>query len=179
MNTQTPLLWYVLYTKPRWEKKVAELLGKRNILHYCPINKVKKQWHDRKKTVLEPLFTSYVFVYTTSSSHTFIKDVPGVINFVYWLGKPAVVRNTEIEAIKGFLEEHETVLIEKIPVNVSVDDKVTIVHGPLIHKEGRVVQVLNNFVKVELPSIGYSLVAKVNKADIQLQEISSGVTFTN
>ena len=54
--------WYVIYTRPRWEKKVASLLQAKAIEHYCPLNRVMKQWSDRKKIVLEPLFKGYIFV---------------------------------------------------------------------------------------------------------------------
>ncbi len=54
--------WFAFYTKPRWEKKVAGLLSARGIINYCPLNKVVRQWSDRKKVVLEPVFKSYVFV---------------------------------------------------------------------------------------------------------------------
>src|ERR1700759_2085013 len=54
--------WYVVYTKPRWEKKVAKQLEQKKIEHYCPLNKVQRQWSDRKKIILEPLFSCYVFV---------------------------------------------------------------------------------------------------------------------
>jgi len=73
--------WYALYTKPRWEKKVADLLSKRKIVNYCPLNKVQKQWSDRKKIVLEPLFRSYVFVRISESRQPEIRQIDGVVNF--------------------------------------------------------------------------------------------------
>lgn len=163
----TPLLtqWYAVYTKPRWEKKVAELLSKKGVINYCPLNKVKKQWHDRKKLVLEPLFTSYVFVNTTPQQYSQIRSTPGIINFVHWLGKPAIVRDEEINAIQSFLTEFSAVQLEKIEVNLY--DDVKIMRGPLMYHEGKVVQINNNTVKIELPSMGYALVAKVNKEHIQ------------
>jgi len=54
--------WYAVYTRPRWEKKVSELVTKKKLTTYCPLNRVVKQWSDRKKVIFEPLFTSYVFV---------------------------------------------------------------------------------------------------------------------
>src|SRR5206468_12120920 len=99
--------WYVVYTKPRWEKKVADLLTRKGIESYCPLNKVKKQWHDRKKIISEPLFTSYVFVHISVHSHNNVLQTSGIINFVYWLGKPAVVRDDEIDTIKSFLDHYE------------------------------------------------------------------------
>lgn len=142
MNSEQKKFWYVVYTKPNWEKKVAELLGKKGIEQYCPLNRVQKQWHDRKKIVLEPLFTSYVFVRIDSESHSRVRAMPGIINFVYWLGQPAIVKNEEIEAIRDFLLEHNTVYLEKAAVNVN--DMVKIIRGPLIHREGKIVQVNNN-----------------------------------
>lgn len=164
MNNEFKSCWYVVYTRPRWEKKVAELLEKKGIIQYCPLNKMQKQWHDRKKLVEEPLFASYVFIKTTDNRHSYIKSIQGIVNFVHWLGKPAVVRDEEIEAIKSFLNEYKTVNVEK--TNVSIDDVVKITQGPLIHREGRIVQINNNSVKIELPSIGYALIAQVSKSHI-------------
>jgi transcription antitermination factor NusG len=95
--------WYAVYTRPRWEKKVADLLVRKHIDNYCPLNKVVRQWADRKKLVLEPLFTSYVFVHTTPQEHLAIKQTDGILNFVFWLGQPAVIRDEEIDTIKLFL----------------------------------------------------------------------------
>ena len=91
--------WYAVYTRPRWEKKVADLLVKKHIESYCPLNKIVRQWADRKKLVLEPLFTSYVFVHTTPQEQLAIKQTDGILNFVYWLGQPAVIRDEEIDAV--------------------------------------------------------------------------------
>lgn len=164
MNNEFNTSWYVVYTRPRWEKKVSEVLDKKGIEQYCPLNKVQKQWHDRKKAIDEPLFTSYVFVRVSSSEHSRIKSIPGIVNFVHWLGRPAVIREEEIEAIRSFLDEYKSVNIEK--TNVRVNDVVKITQGPLIHREGRIVQVNNNSVKIELPSIGYALIAQVNKLHV-------------
>ncbi|MCC6288646.1 MAG: UpxY family transcription antiterminator [Chitinophagaceae bacterium] len=158
--------WYVIYTKPRWEKKLSDTLRKKGIEQYCPLNRVAKQWHDRKKIVEEPLFASYLFVKIRKDQQAYIKAIPGVINFVYWLGKLAVVKSSEIEAIQSFLAEYKTISIEKTSVSVRLDDSVTITKGPLIHREGRIVQVNNNSVKIEIPSIGYALIAQVSKTHI-------------
>ena len=54
--------WYVLYTNPKAEKKVAEQLNKIGIETYCPLVTKIQQWSDRKKKIEVPLFSSYVFV---------------------------------------------------------------------------------------------------------------------
>ena len=159
------LNWYAVYTKPRWEKKVSELLSKKKITNYCPLNKVLRQWHDRKKIVLEPLFTSYVFVQVPESKLTEIKKTDGILSIVHWLGKPAVIRNDEIEAIQSFLIEYEHIKIEKSTVRIN--DTVKIIYGPLASREGNVVEVLHNHVKLMLPSLGYVMLAQVKRSEVQ------------
>ena len=160
--------WYAVYTRPRWEKKVAELLGKRKVEHYCPLNKVVRQWADRKKVVLEPLFTSYVFVCASQSEMLTIKQTDGVLSFVYWLGSPAVIREEEINAVKDFLASHQDIKLEKIKVNVS--DRVRITEGVFIDQEGDVLEVGNKSVKVFLPSLGFAMVAEVSKSTVELAQ---------
>jgi transcriptional antiterminator RfaH len=54
--------WFVFYTKSRQEKKVNDLLLRHGFEPYLPLQKVLRQWSDRKKKVEVPLFNSYIFV---------------------------------------------------------------------------------------------------------------------
>jgi transcription antitermination factor NusG len=166
--------WFAVYTRPRWEKKVAEILTRKKIENYCPINKVIRQWSDRKKIIHEPLFTSYVFVRISETELTPLKQIQGIINFVYWLGKPAVIRNSEIEIIQTFLSDHVNIKLEKTPINVN--DKVRVVSGPLMELEGQVLSVNNRTVKVALPSLGYLMFAEVEAANVKV--VSQGIIQT-
>ncbi|WP_266205213.1 UpxY family transcription antiterminator [Pontibacter kalidii] len=156
--------WYAVYTKPRWEKKVAQTLTQHGIHAYCPINRTVRQWSDRKKIVHAPLFTSYVFVRITEKQISDIKKAEGVINLVHWLGKPAVIRDEEINIIRQFLAEHQNVQLEK--VQFRVNDKVKMTSGLLMDKEGVVVAVKNNTVKVALPSLNYIMFAEIDKSGV-------------
>ena len=158
--------WYAVYTRVRWEKKVCEHFEKLKIEHYCPMNKIQRQWADRKKTILEPLFTSYVFVRSNSSEFANLRKTDGVINLVHWLGKPAVVRDAEIETIKQFLTEHESIILEKTRVNV--DDVVQIISGPLINHQGKVLAVKSKTVKIILPSLGFVMSAEIESNKIEI-----------
>jgi transcription antitermination factor NusG len=157
--------WYALYTKSRWEKKVADLLTRRKIENYCPLNRVQRQWSDRKKVVLEPLFRSYVFVRIPEKMQNAVREIEGVINLVHWLGKPAVIRDAEIEVVKRFMNDYENVQIEK--TEVKLNDNIVITTGPLLYREGNVVDVRHKSIKVRLSSLGYSLIAEVDKAHIE------------
>jgi transcription antitermination factor NusG len=161
--------WYTVYTKPRWEKKVYGLLTERGIESYCPLNRVRKKWSDRMKWVEEPLFKSYVFVRMTDEEQTRVRMINGVVNFVYWLGKPAIVRDKEIETIRKFLDEYDEV--RAVPLEIQTDARVRIQRGAFMDKEAKVVKVLNNKVQVIIESIGYSLVAVIDKSNISMSRI--------
>jgi transcription antitermination factor NusG len=156
--------WYALYTKPRWEKKVYRLLSERGIEAYCPLNKVKKKWSDRIKLVEEPLFKSYVFVHTEEDSQSLVRQVEGVLNFVYWNGKPAVVKEKEIDDIRRFMNEHDNVQIHALDVQPQA--KVLIRSGVFMDKEAVVQRVLHRTVEVVIESLGYKLVAMVSKSNL-------------
>jgi transcription antitermination factor NusG len=158
--------WYVVYTRPRWEKKVATLLSRKKIEHYCPLNRVNRQWSDRKKIVSEPLFSSYVFVKIDEKEQLPVRTTDGVINFVYWLGKPAVIREEEIVAIGEFLNDYKDIRLEKTSVNLH--DVVRVIGGPLVMQKGQVVSVKNKTVKVILPSLGYMMQAELETSNVEL-----------
>lgn len=156
--------WYAVYTKSRWEKKVADQLTKLNIENYCPLNKVVRKWSDRKKVIEEPLFTSYVFVKINDKQMNSLRSVFGLVNFVYWLGKPAVIQDSEIDLIKTFLKNHNDVKIEQ--ANLNIHDKVKVIDGPFVEMEGNVVAIKKKFVKVLIPSLRFFMTAEIEIENI-------------
>ena len=158
--------WYVVYTRPRWEKKVAGTLADRGIQHYCPLNKVQRQWSDRKKVVMEPLFKGYVFVQVEEDSKWDLKQVDGILNYVYWLGKPAMVKPSEIDTIRKFLQEFEGV--EVVNASVGAADNVMIKQGILMNYKGIVVEVQGNKAKVNIGSMGLVLTAVFEVKNLEL-----------
>ncbi|MFT3908113.1 MAG: UpxY family transcription antiterminator [Ferruginibacter sp.] len=157
--------WYVIYTRPRWEKKVASLFQAKGIEHYCPLNRVMKQWSDRKKIVFEPLFKGYIFVKVRESVKWDIKSIEGVINFVYWLGKPAQVKEEEINTIRKFLQEFDSVEIKNKELIIS--SKVLVKQGVLMNFRGIVVQLKGNKAIVNIESMGLELSAVFDKKNLQ------------
>lgn len=156
--------WFAIYTRPRWEKKVNTLLQQKGIESYCPLNKVRRKWSDRMKMVEEPLFKSYVFVRTDEAGRSNVRMTDGVINFVYWNGKPAVVKDKEIQSIKQFLNDYENVQLLKM--EYKPEQRVQIIAGPLMDQEGKILEVKNKVVKVAIDSLGYILVAEIDKEKI-------------
>jgi transcription antitermination factor NusG len=164
MNGQLTRRWYAIYTRPRWEKKVNLLLKEKGVESYCPLNRIKRKWSDRLKTIEEPLFKSYVFVKVGDGEKTIVRMTTGVINFVYWNKKPAVVKEREIQTIKRFLDEYEN--IEVYPKALKLNDRVRITAGSLMDHEGKVLDLRHKAAKVAIDSLGYVLVAYIERSKL-------------
>src|SRR5690606_27789973 len=95
--------WFVVYTRPRAEQKSAQELEKLGVEVYCPVITELRQWSDRSKKVKSPLFKSYIFVRLKEPDRATVFSVPSVVRFLTWLGKPAVVKDQEIETIREWL----------------------------------------------------------------------------
>jgi len=158
--------WYAIYTKPRWEKKVASTLSEKGIENYCPLNKVVKQWSDRRKVVLEPVFKSYVFVKIEEDKKWDLKKINGILNFVYWLGKPAVIKEEEIITIRKFLNEFSDVQVAE-ERGLTVNAKVRIKQGLMMNYHGLLIEIAGNRAKVRIDSMGISLHAQFDKKNLE------------
>ena len=122
------------------------LLEAKGIESYCPVNKVRRKWSDRIKTIEEPLFKSYVFVKIDEAERTNVRMTEGVVNFVYWNGKPGIIKDKEIQVIKRFLDEYENVGLVKI--ELSKDQRVKVVAGPLMDQEGKIIEIKKKAINV-------------------------------
>ena len=74
--------WFVLYTKPNYELKVAEGINSLGIHAYCPTYTQIKHYTDRKKKVQKPLLPSYVMVQLAEQDRPKVFTIPGVIEGV-------------------------------------------------------------------------------------------------
>ena len=145
---------------------MASLLDDKGIEHYCPLNKVTRQWSDRKKVVLEPLFKGYVFVQVAEDKKWDLMNVNGIVNYLYWLGKPARIRDEEIDTIRKFLNEFEGVEVVEglLPVNSTVSIK----QGVLMNFHGLVLEIHGNKAKVKIESMGIQLSAVFEKKNLEM-----------
>jgi len=156
--------WFAIYTRPRWEKKVNLLLQEKGVESYCPLNKVARKWSDRVKTIEEPLFKSYVFVKVNDEEKTTVRMTTGVMNFVYWNKKPAIIKEKEILTIKRFLDEYRDVHV--LPMELKLNDRVRVTSGSFMDREGKVLGIRHKVVKVAIDSLGYILVAHIERSKL-------------
>ena len=95
--------WYVLYTKPRCEIKAEKQLLSMGINAYCPSRSEVKVWSDRKKKIDVPVLPSMILVNINERDINRVFQSPLVIRYMFWLGKRAVVTQSEIEILKKYL----------------------------------------------------------------------------
>lgn len=153
--------WYVVYTKPKWEKKVAERLNEIGVVAYCPLVAKERQWSDRKKVVNVPLFNSYIFVQIEEQERSRVFEIPGAVRYLFWLGKPAMVKDSEIETIQNWLSAPAT-------YEISLDewkkgDKIVLESGPFVSQSAIIQEVKQNHYIMILESLG--CVLRVDKKE--------------
>ncbi len=152
--------WFVLYTKPRWEKKIDASLIKKGIESWCPLQKIERQWSDRKKIIEEPLFKSYVFVRISDIEKTNVLMTDGLLNFVYYLGKPAIIKDEEINTIKMYLAEKDARISIISEEGFRTGEKIRVNFGVFMDKEGTVLRGSKKKVYVQLQSLGQVMVVE-------------------
>lgn len=120
--------WFALVTRSRAEKKVAERISEQWNT-FLPLQTQWRQWSDRKKKIQVPLIPSFIFVKTTERELSKIVQDDGIVRVLRYLGKPAIVRDEEIEVLR--LITANTDKIQTItPIDLSKGDLVEVLQGP-------------------------------------------------
>ncbi|MDR0815758.1 MAG: UpxY family transcription antiterminator [Bacteroidales bacterium] len=164
-KTETPQ-WRVLYTKPRAEKKAQEILADRGFEVYLPCTTVVKQWSDRKKKVIEPLFKSYLFIKSVESQLYDARKEECIVGFIHFDDHPAVVREKEMDIIRKIeAGTYEDVVV--VDHSITEGQQVRIKKGALKGTIG----ILTEFrggqrVAVAIETLGCNLLVNVSVGDI-------------
>jgi len=105
-----------------------------------------------------PLFNSYVFVQLADSDRNSVFQVSGVVRYLFWLGKPAIVKEHEIENIKTSLKA--TNISEVSVLAMQVGDKIKLESGAFTNQSAIVQEVSNNYYILVLETLGCVLKIK-------------------
>jgi transcription antitermination factor NusG len=166
-NTLEPR-WYIFYTRSRSEKKVFELLTKKNIEAYLPLIKTTSQWSDRKKKIEIPLFRSYIFIRLPEFKISeVIQWTPGLVSTIKESGLNSYLKQEEIDRIKKLISTGAEI---ETGSNVSffAGDKIIISSGPLKGLEGEVVQIENkNYFILRITQLNQCIKVQLSKNIIE------------
>jgi transcription antitermination factor NusG len=160
------LSWFVVYTKPLTEKKVASRIPELGIEVYLPLYTTVRQWSDRKKKLEKPLINSVVFVRCQSAELHRLYTVPSVAGVLRHDGKPAVVQNHEIQNLRILLQEVGATELE--PMALEPGTAIEVTRGPFKGIIGTAVQVLNSMrVIIEIRQLGVAFSVNVPKSFVK------------
>lgn len=95
--------WHAIRVRPRWERVVASALRDKQIEEFLPVYRKRSHWSDRVKEMELPLFPGYVFCRADLSGRPTLVTTPGVIGILRFGGTPALVSDSEIQALKAVL----------------------------------------------------------------------------
>lgn len=129
--------WYAIYTAPKAEKRVSVRLAEMGIDHYLPIQRLLKQWSDRKKWVEEPLFRSYLFVHIEEKEYFPVLNIQGIVKFISFGGTAASIPDFQIETVRRLLMESTE--IEITTESFAPGMPIEVVAGPLMGTLGELI----------------------------------------
>src|SRR5271169_3776315 len=96
--------WYAVNTRSRHEKSVSRLLEGKSVEVFLPVYESVHRWNDRNAVVSQPIFPGYVFARICLADRMQVLSVPGVVNFVGPLGRPASIPEEELTAVRLCLD---------------------------------------------------------------------------
>ena len=96
--------WYAIYAKHQHEKSAADLLAHKGFEILLPLYRSIRRWKDRDKSILSPLFPSYLFVRTDLSRKVDILRTPGVFWLVESGGCACHIPDADIQAINKIVQ---------------------------------------------------------------------------
>tara|TARA_Y100001978_G_C23671241_1_gene423891 strand:+ start:519 stop:1034 length:516 start_codon:yes stop_codon:yes gene_type:complete len=130
MVAEKQLNWFVVKTRSRAEQKVAKRISAKGLNVYLPLQKTIRQWSDRKKKVEVPLISSTLFIQIEEKDLSVLYNIPGFHSILHFLGKPAIVREDEINNLKLLLKEE--IEIEKGDFeDFRKGESIEVIRGPL------------------------------------------------
>ena len=171
--------WHAIYVRSRYEKKVFDRLTEMGIKAYLPLVTLVKQWSDRRKKVEEPLFKSYVFVFNNEKEYVNILNVPGVVKFVSFEHKAVVVPESQIVAIKRYIDDYEQGKEEKAMRNedLKIGQLVRITHGPMQGLIGRLESVKDKRLVVYIEAVGQYLPVSIPRTKVEPIQETDNLNF--
>lgn len=155
-----------MYTNSRAEKKVFEQLAVIGVEAYLPVKKELRQWSDRKKWVETPVINSYIFVKVAPGSMKELYHVRGVVAYVNDKGKPAIIPEREMEAMRRTVDGQLEYSLEQQTIRKG--ETIRMKTGPLIGVEGEIVEIKGQSkLCIRVSHVGFMLVVDIGQYEYE------------
>lgn len=152
--------WFAFYVKPRHEKKASKRLEDYYEV-FCPLKKERVKWSDRWKTVIKPYIPGYIFAFVTEQERILILNDPSVFRTVCIKGRPAAIREKEIDAVKQIIGDKD---VENMRIeSFSPGDRVHVKGGELAEVNGVVVAMRGDNAVLRMESLNCNITFTLRK----------------
>ncbi len=156
--------WYVVYTLSKHEKQVEKLLSRACIESFLPLYTEIRQWSDRKKKVVLPLFPNYLFVHTNPKDFWKILSVNGVTKFVSDGVKPGTISNNVIRSIQGIVNSNAKVA----DLELKKGERVRAISGPFVGAEGNLIRYdRKNILVINIELLHRSVLLEIDRHQVE------------
>ncbi len=158
--------WHAVITRYRNEKAVANYLSARGLQSYVPLQKIVKQYASRKKTNFIPLINCHVFVRIESKDQGEVLNTPGVLSFIKFSDKIAIIPDREMEILELVCSGQYPFKVES--EQVAEGDFVEVISGKLSGIKGRLTKANNaNRFVVHFENIDHSISIEIDAKHLQ------------
>jgi transcriptional antiterminator RfaH len=155
--------WYALYTRPRAEKQVYERLIEAGVETFLPLIKTYRMWSDRKKLVIKPLLSSYIFVKTSKKYFPNVYRTNGVVKFISFEGQPVSIPQNQIDNLRLLINSDAE--IEVTSEKFAKGDNVEVINGSLVGLTGELIKIgTHNRMVIRIDNLNKNLILKIPKA---------------
>ncbi|MGV8095727.1 MAG: UpxY family transcription antiterminator [Mangrovibacterium sp.] len=146
--------WHAVYTRSRTEKKAYRELLLKGIESYLPLKTVRRRWGKQSRVIEEPLIRGYVFVRVSYREYYEALFTSGVLRYVCFEGKPAVITDDQVESLKRLMENKEND-IQVTSEKIRKGDNIKVVSGPLKNFHAEVVDMRGKYrILLRLENLG-------------------------
>lgn len=160
--------WYAVHTRSRHEFQVFERLTMKGVEAFLPTVERLRKWKDRKKLIAFPLFSGYLFIYTTKSAQVILSvlKIKGVVRLLSSApGIPDVIPDEQIISLKRLVENKE--VLDPYPY-LDEGQTVRIKKGSLSGVEGILVEKLGKHMLVlSVDVLRQGVALTINAADVE------------
>jgi transcription antitermination factor NusG len=134
---------------------------------FCPMKEERVKWSDRWKTVTKPYIPGYLFARVTETQRMQILNDPSVFRTVCWKGRPAKIRDEEIELVKQVIGDPgvDNLRLEALQHG----DRVEVTGGELMNMNGVVVMVKGSRATILLESIHCNMSFDVDRSMLEVK----------
>lgn len=160
--------WYLIYTRPRQERKVFRELNDLSIPCFLPETQTVKQWNDRMKKQTIPLFPSYVFLNLDNLENYYrAMDVNGFVTYVRFGKHLAIAREETIEDIRLLVDHSRELTV--FSGYYKSGQMVNIQNGPLAGRTFEVVEHRRkNVIILRVNLLNQFVLASLSPSDVVL-----------